>query len=156
MWRHVTTWKKGHMTWWGESLWLSHHFGNFFDNWFCGRQDKTLLIIGGVQNRTFLNFHVTSCDRVIKSHMTLNVGASHSNWPMCQIWGFERFHLLSCDIMWKYYQKYMWLGKWESLSLSHYSVKIDVRSRDIRFLICHVTSREYIIMVTCDLECGNP
>ena len=64
------------------------------------------------------------------------------------------------DAKWPFCQKFTWLGKWESFSLSHHSAKFDLYrccgGGDKTFSFCHLTSRDSMIKRTCNLSYGNP
>ena len=64
------------------------------------------------------------------------------------------------DAKWPFCQKFTWLGKWESFSLSHHSAKFDLYrccgGGDKTFSFCHLTSRDSMIKRTCNLSYGSP
>ena len=73
-------------------------------------------------------------------------------------WRYNVF-ILSRYISWPYYQMNLWLGKWEPISLSPQCGKFEVcRScgrGDIRFLFCHLTSRNRTIKETSNFLRGS-
>ena len=59
-------------------------------------------------------------------------------------------------VTWSRHQRYLWLGKWESLTLSHHSVKVDCYRcygrGNITLLFCNMTSSNHMIKRTWLVE----
>lgn len=114
----------------------------------------------------FLIYQVTLCDQVIKVHMSLWMGAFNPKSLLCQmgwlkvlwLWRYNIF-ILPCDETYPHDQRDILLGKGEPLNLGCYCTQIDgcrpCRSRDITFLLCHLTSFGHMIKETFDLVNGS-
>ena len=112
------------------------------------------------------NCHVTSCwlcDQ--RDHMTLRVGPSHVKWAPWLVWCpwvfckwrynvFNLLHDLTRPLHWGVLQ----IHGWELLVLHYYPDRYgDQRHCDCgdMFLICHVTSYDYMFNRLCEFMGGS-
>ena len=119
--------------------------------------------IGGHQPRRrgdilFLICHMSSCDHEVRGHVTLvSFPQYKSPWSQAMLKRRNFAFCFSRDLTWRCSQRVMWHYEWVSLIISDYSAKFgDYRPfgrEDIIFSICHVTSRDHVVVGSCDILC---